>query len=80
MLVDDWALISEARLATWHKLLLPRVAAIRPLLNARAMHARLVQGLTVNDVLGERKEWESLLPFILLLRNRTQSLFHSISL
>ena len=80
VLVDDWALISEARLATWHKLLLPRVAAIRPLLNARAMHARLVQGLTVNDVLGERKEWESLLPFILLLRNRTQSLFHSISL
>jgi fumarate reductase subunit C len=67
VLVDDWALISEARLATWHELLLPRVAAIRPLLNAQAMHARLAEGLTVNDVLGGHTEWERLLPSILLL-------------
>ena len=67
VLVDRWDRISPTRLTAWYELLLPRIAAIRPLLDARAMHDRMLRNLTVNDVLGGRKEWEQqIVPSILV--------------
>ena len=66
VLVRDWSVITKPRLDAWYEQLLPRVEAIRPLLDVRAMHERLVRGQTVNDVLGGGREWEGLLPSILL--------------
>ena len=67
VLVHNWASINQLRLDEWYEQLLPRVAVIRPLLQARAIHDRLMQGQTVNDVLGEGARWAELLPSILVL-------------
>ena len=67
VLVRDWAMITKTRLDAWYELLLPRVGAIRPLLDARSTHHRLVHGLTVNDVLQARGDWENrIVPHILV--------------